>query len=519
MHLKTNMMLTIVGVALILGSAGDFLFSPEGPWNVTGSIWVALLSLFALFINRHAGRVWLRQLLTWSAIAIATAMLLAIRDYEALIPLVLLVQAVCATAVLMQADNKRLIAARVETFLIALFALPVQMVTRFCRLIGNLPFFEMARSPRLKGVLRGLLIVAPLLVVFTMLFSSADANFERYTLALGDLVSVELPQHVLSIALLSAFSAGLLLCTVPELSNQSRLQARLLQNRINFLRSLGDEEITVIMGSLVLLFLVFVLLQFGYLFGGRETIEQVDGLTLATYARRGFFELIAVSFLTLAVLLWISSTQCSLRIFRPMAAVLVVCVLFILVSAAQRLYLYSETFGLTLSRVLAAAIMLWLAGNLVSFIVTLLRSGGAGFAFGMIVSGIATVILLGLANPAAIVVRVNLNNAIESSQEETIDIRYLTRLGADAVPALLERIHHLPANQQCIVANELITRYGGERNEDDKNDWRTWNASRSKAEALVAQHYKGRGNFAGQRVALSAVKACSVGYRWQPVIP
>ncbi|MDF1622044.1 MAG: DUF4173 domain-containing protein [Pseudohongiella nitratireducens] len=489
MHLKTNMMLTIVAVALILGSVGDFLFSPEGPWNVSGSIWVALLSLFALFINRHGGRVWLRKLLTWSGIAFAVSLLLTIRDAEALIPLVLLVQVACASAVLMQANKKTLIAARVEEFLIALFALPVQMVTRFFRLIGDLPFFEMVHSPRLKGVLRGLLIVAPLLVVFTLLFSSADANFERYTLALGNLISVELPQHVLSIALMSAFSAGLLLCTMPELSNQSGLQSRPLKNRMNFLRSLGDEEIAVIMGSLVILFLVFVLLQFGYLFGGRETIEQVDGLTLATYARRGFFELIAVSLLTLVVLLWMSSTQCNQRIFRPMAVVLVVCVLFIMASAAQRLYLYSETFGLTLSRVLAAAIMLWLAGNLVSFIATLLRSGGIGFAFGMFASGIATVILLGLANPAAIVTRVNLSKAITSSQEQSIDIRYLTRLGADAVPPLLERIHHLPSYQQCIVAYELITRYGGERIEDEKNDWRTWNASRSKAKALVAEHY------------------------------
>lgn len=498
MHLKTNLMLTIVAVALILGSAGDFLFSPEGPWNVTGSIWVALLSLFTLLINRHAGRVWLRKLIAWSGIALATAMLLAIRDSEALIPLVLLVQAVCASAVLMQADNKPLIAARVEAFLIALFALPVQMVTRFFRLIGNLPFFEMADSPRLKGVLRGLLIVAPLLVVFTLLFSSADANFERYTMALGDLISVELPQHVLSITLMSAFSAGLLLCTLPQLADQSKLQSPRLQHRINFLRSLGDEEIAVIMGSLVLLFFVFVLLQFGYLFGGRETIEQVDGLTLAAYARRGFFELIAVSLLTLVVLLWISSTQCSQRIFRPMAVVLVVCVLCILASAAQRLYLYSETFGLTLSRVLAAAIMLWLAGNLVSFIVTILRSGGTGFAFGMFASGIATVFLLGLVNPAAIVARVNLSKAIASSQEQPIDIRYLTRLGADAVPALLKHIHDLPESQQCIVAYELITRYGGERNEGEKNDWRTWNASRSRAEALVAEHYNDLVRLAGQ---------------------
>lgn len=511
MHLKTNMMLTIVAVALILGSAGNFLFYPEGPWNVTGSIWVALLSLFVLLINRHAGRVWQRKLLAGSAIAFATAMLLAIRDSEALIPLVLLVQVVCASAVLMQADNQPLIAARIEAFLIALFALPVQMVTRFFRLIGSLPFFEMAHSPRLKGVLRGLLIVAPLLVVFTLLFSSADANFERFTLALGDLISVELPQHLLRIALMSAFSAGLLLCTLPELANESRLQSPRRQPRINFLRSLGDEEIAVIMGSLALLFVVFVLLQFSYLFGGRETIEQVDGLTLAAYARRGFFELIAVSLLTLVVLLWISSTQCSQRIFRPMAVVLVVCVLCILASAAQRLYLYSETFGLTLSRVLAAAIMLWLAGNLVSFIVTLLRSGGTGFACGMFASGIATVFILGLANPAAMVARVNLNNAIESSQEETIDIRYLTRLGADAVPALLEHIHHLPANQQCIVAYELITRYGGERNEDDKNDWRTWNASRSRAEALVAEHYNDLVRLAGQRVVFTALGACNGG--------
>jgi hypothetical protein len=56
------------------------------------------------------------------------------------------------------------------------------------------------------------------------------------------------------------------------------------------------------------LFSAFTVIQFAYFFGGQDNIS-VEGFTYAEYARRGFFELLAVSVMTLALVLtldWIT---------------------------------------------------------------------------------------------------------------------------------------------------------------------------------------------------------------------
>ncbi len=50
--------------------------------------------------------------------------------------------------------------------------------------------------------------------------------------------------------------------------------------------------------SINALFVVFVVIQFAALFGGEEFLRS-QGLTYSEYARRGFFELLAVSLITM----------------------------------------------------------------------------------------------------------------------------------------------------------------------------------------------------------------------------
>ena len=73
------------------------------------------------------------------------------------------------------------------------------------------------------------------------------------------------------------------------------------------------------------LFAAFVTIQAAYLFGGRDTLAR-SGMTYAEYARRGFFELVAVAVLTLALVLvldWITvrSGKRQQWLFRGLAAV------------------------------------------------------------------------------------------------------------------------------------------------------------------------------------------------------
>ena len=86
---------------------------------------------------------------------------------------------------------------------------------------------------------------------------------------------------------------------------------------------LGIVEIATILGLLDALFLVFVVLQFPYFFGG------ASALGYAEYARRGFFELVTVAALVLPVLLaahWLfnAQTPAHARLFNVLSGLLIV---------------------------------------------------------------------------------------------------------------------------------------------------------------------------------------------------
>jgi hypothetical protein len=109
--------------------------------------------------------------------------------------------------------------------------------------------------------------------------------------------------------------------------------------------ALGAIEVGVVLGALALLFIVFVAVQVGWLFGGAGLVVRTTGLTYAEYARQGFFELTAVAALVLAVLLGVhafirSTDGGTLTLFRRLAGVLVLLTAAIIVSAAARIHLY-----------------------------------------------------------------------------------------------------------------------------------------------------------------------------------
>src|SRR3954470_2430984 len=59
--------------------------------------------------------------------------------------------------------------------------------------------------------------------------------------------------------------------------------------------SLGIVSVGTALGLVNLLFLLFVVIQLRYLFGGTGVVQTTAAMTYAEYARRGFFELVMAS--------------------------------------------------------------------------------------------------------------------------------------------------------------------------------------------------------------------------------
>jgi hypothetical protein len=323
---------------------------------------------------------------------------------------------------------------------------------------------------------RGLLVAVPPLLIFGSLFAAADANFQRL---LDDTFKLDVDEVVTRIALVLAYAwlaGGTLreMLVAPDRPRPWSDPPRRL--------TIGTIELTVVLGLLDLLFLSFVVLQLPYLFGGRE---QVSSLGYSDYARRGFFELVWVTGLTLPLLLfmhWLVPKTRPLagRVYGVLALVLVILLAVIVVSAVQRMQLYVVDNGLTELRVQSSAFMLWVSIVLVWFVATVLRGQRARFAFGALLSAWLVIAGLDVLNPDALIVRTNAaqGHLLDNGRFDRLAV---ASLSADATPAIVDALPQLPERDRALIAERL-----GKRFPEPSDDWRTFNWSRSQAQAAVA---------------------------------
>ena len=188
--------------------------------------------------------------------------------------------------------------------------------------------------------------------------------------------------------------------------------------------------------ALDLVYIIFCAVQIRYLFGGAETAAMSGGW--AEYARSGFFELVAVAAINLALCV-LSARKTRLaaiggRLLRIACAVMLALTAFILSSALYRMGLYIAAFGLSILRLMTLWGMLVIAfGILTAF----WKLGHPDSSFWKIAFPfvLGTWCLLCLANPAGRIADHNVD-AYLSQRLVSVDVEYLEALGPDTAPAL-----------------------------------------------------------------------------------
>ncbi len=439
---------------------------------------VGALAFASVWIASRTGLSWRKTVVSWSALAVVASVATLFRASVALQLTFMLMILLTGSMLLMRIWGARPGRSFMLDHIFAFALLPFKALAGIS-LLSQLRIPLGGASKWGMALVRGFLLAAPLVLILGVLFASADAAFGRLVDDVGTVFSPDLIRHLFLTLAFGCAAAGLLLAlTQTEQANPLR--------ELEFPK-FGATETLIVMGSLVGLFVCFVMLQLSYLFGGRETIEAVSGLSLAEYARRGFFELLATAMLSLAVLLVGNAVSLSQSWFRLLAGLLIGCVLVILVSAVQRLWLYIDEFGLSLDRFNALAVMAWVAVMLLWFAVTTLRGRTERFPGGALFSGIAIAFAMLLVNPPALVARVNIERSIQRDVE--LDNYHLLGLGADAVPVLLDSLQDISAGSRCFLANALILRWGPASQEARKGaeaGWRGWNLARARAIREVA---------------------------------
>jgi hypothetical protein len=195
-------------------------------------------------------------------------------------------------------------------------------------------------------------------------------------------------------------------------------------------------EASTVLGSVNFLFVAFVAVQARYFFGGKANITA-QGYTYAEYARRGFYELLAVSCMTMALLVALESLTYRKheeeRLFRGLVTLMVTLTFVILIAAFRRLNLYENAYGYTRIRVMSGTFMIWLAVLLGVLLAAIVRHRRVLFWTGCIVTGLGFVLTLNLMNMDGFIAGHNIARFEDSGK---LDVGYLLSLSDDAIPTV-----------------------------------------------------------------------------------
>ena len=348
---------------------------------------------------------------------------------------------------------------------------------------------------------RGAALALPALVVFGALLAAADGAFAAIAERLvGWDIRATMSHMVVATAVAwgaaGYLRAALFPAVVPRPARVGTERFRLAA----FRRAPGAAEWCVALVLVDVMFVVFGVVQLGWLFGGRALVAS-GGVTYAEYARRGFFELVAVTALALPTALGAygagvrrltGSDPRAARLRRALrlaSGTLLGCLAVVLVSAFDRMRLYQDAYGMTELRFYATAFMAWLAAVGVCAATTVLRDRPAPFALGTLATAWMWVLALDAVDPAA---RIIATNVAHATVARPLDLSYAASLDADGVPALLTVLRSASASMPRGAAVCLASRrLDALQREADASDWRTWNLARWRAARAIARAEQG----------------------------
>lgn len=302
-----------------------------------------------------------------------------------------------------------------------------------------------------RRILAGVAISIPLLVVLVAILSSADMIFAEMTFdfinELFELISLHTIWRLILSALVGLFLFGILHGILAKNKEAKEFKDTVMN---------GDTMIiNIVLAAILVIYTLFAIVQFRYLFAA--AYELPYGLNFAAYARRGFFELLFLSFVNIAFIIgtvWLTKAQTGIgaKISKCLCLYLCAATVLLLVSSFYRMMLYSTDFGLTRLRLLVFGFLIFEAIGLVFTFFYIIKP-----KFNIIlvycVIALSYYMVLNLAPIDRIVARNQVDRYFASEQS---GIWYVLSLSADAAPEV-ERLLQSSDVRTVVAANQFVS--------------------------------------------------------------
>ncbi|MET7803576.1 DUF4153 domain-containing protein [Micromonospora chersina] len=450
-----------VPLAVLAGALGTAFFVPLSRVGIGWFLgWLTLTLGVLVAVRRRTAELPRTERLIrggWAAAALVLLAVLAFRNAWWLVTFCVLGALGCATLAIV---GGRL----VRSILFGLVATP------FAAFRG-LPWVRrhVTASPEagtVRKVTGSVVATVLVLLVFGSLLSSADAAFSEVLTAVVPEINIGTVFRWIFLAAvggLIAVAAVYTLAAPPELSTVDRPSSR----------RLGVLEWAPAIGALTLLFVGFVIVQFTVLFGGQRHVQKVAGLSYSEYARSGFWQLLFVTLLTLAVLggvsRWASRERPVERhLLRVLLGLLSALSVVIVVSALSRMWTYQKVYSFTGERIFVMAFELLLGAVFLMILAAGVRWQGRWIPGTTVALAVAMLLGLAVLNPEDYAAK---RNILRYEQTGKIDAWYLRALSADATPALTGLPDPVRRCTLSWIADDL----------EESDPWYAWNLGRYRA--------------------------------------
>lgn len=350
---------------------------------------------------------------------------------------------------------------------LAFVGAPVRSMGWFFRGVGE------SRRARGNGprVALSIAVTVALLIVFGALFAGADAEFRHLMASVVPTFSgAEVARVIFCFVAVGLLTSGVafLAAAPPTLGELASLPTNKLR-RVEWVLPLA---------VLNLLFVAFDAVQLAVLFNPDQSLATASHKYMKGYAHSGFWQLLAVTLLTLSVLAvagrFAPRTERTDRtLFRVLLGGLSVFSLVIVASALKRVAAYEGAYGFTRLRVVVGGIEIWL-GVVFLFVLIATLTLRPGWLPRVIAGSFAVALFAGaVANPDGYVAN---HNVARYEKTGKLSVEYMSQLSADAAPA----INTLPPNLAGCAAVHIW------QSLDRADGWRTANFARADARVSLA---------------------------------
>ena len=303
-------------------------------------------------------------------------------------------------------------------------------------------------------ILVGILIAIPTCIALGLILASADAVFENiFVRFFEEIIRWE---NIIGVCFMLAFGFLSAYCGM----RQVQAEAPLITVREP--KKTGPVTAITVTSVVTLLYLVFSVVQILFLFTG--SFELPKGISYAEYARRGFFQLLVVSVMNLAVVLILKKHIEKSRVLNAILLVICFCTYIMIASSAIRMIMYIQAYNLTMYRISVLFALLTLAVLLVGVIILVVKDD---FSFRRFCVVAVSIIYIPFAflNADAQIARFNLanNNAIRSADTSRrnyhYDFYYISGLSTDAAPAIREYFERFDDPEGAMLDTDWYIEY------------------------------------------------------------